>query len=297
MVDSGMRQAKAAYSSRFVATARSFGIAEEAVGGYYDAVFSIALAVAQRHGDAMTTLGMGGAQGSGKSTMARMIQRLLGDVFRLDAETLSMDDFYLTKEQRLVLAREVHPMLAVRGVPGTHDMGRLHAVICQLARGEGCDVPVFIKGDDDRSSMGRRVEPTPILILEGWCWGARPSADDALRVAVNELEFELDPDLVWRRHVNHAVASVDYQACFDNDLSVFLAVPNMDSVFRWRLQQERQLMTGRHPMDEAEIRKFIMYFQRITEDMLARQPGHVDLTVEFRTDHGVGELIRSDGRQ
>ena len=35
---------------------------------------------------------------------------------------LSLDDLYLPKAERLRLARDVHPLLATRGVPGTHDV-------------------------------------------------------------------------------------------------------------------------------------------------------------------------------
>src|SRR3546814_3547438 len=35
---------------------------------------------------------------------------------------LSVDDAYLEHDQRARLAREVHPLLATRGPPGTHDV-------------------------------------------------------------------------------------------------------------------------------------------------------------------------------
>ena len=35
---------------------------------------------------------------------------------------ISIDDFYKTQKERLNLSKKVHPMLATRGVPGTHDV-------------------------------------------------------------------------------------------------------------------------------------------------------------------------------
>ena len=37
------------------------------------------------------------------------------------AVTFSMDDLYLGRAARVDLARRIHPLLATRGVPGTHD--------------------------------------------------------------------------------------------------------------------------------------------------------------------------------
>ncbi|HEV7384209.1 MAG TPA: kinase, partial [Phenylobacterium sp.] len=76
-------------------------------------------------------IGLCGAQGSGKTTVARYAARLLEDR-GLRAVALSLDDFYLTRDARQRLAREVHPLPAVRGPPGTHDVAMLGAAIDQL---------------------------------------------------------------------------------------------------------------------------------------------------------------------
>ncbi|MYJ73656.1 MAG: hypothetical protein F4089_00575, partial [Gammaproteobacteria bacterium] len=68
--------------------------------------------------------GLGGGQGAGKSTLGRLIAQA-GSMLGIRIEVLSIDDFYLTKEQRLQLAEDVHPLLATRGPPGTHDVAGL----------------------------------------------------------------------------------------------------------------------------------------------------------------------------
>jgi len=62
-----------------------------------------------------------GAQGSGKSTLAEQLVRA-GTQRGFDVVALSLDDFYLPRRERRRLAREVHPLLATRGPPGTHDL-------------------------------------------------------------------------------------------------------------------------------------------------------------------------------
>lgn len=277
---------KAAYLPAF--TKLVAGIPDALMAKYYDAVFAVAEVVSNQYQGAMLTVGVGGAQGSGKSTMSRMIQRVIQDVFSMSAEVLSIDDFYLTHEERERLGREVHPMLAIRGVPGTHDMQRMLDTIETLRTGEASEVPVFDKGEDDRLPKARLVNPPQVLILEGWCWGARASVEAALLRAVNSLETERDPQLLWRRTVNEALASDVYQQCFSNDVSVFLAVPDMEAVFRWRLQQEQKIVSGKRVMSEDEVRTFIMYYQRITEHMLSNRTADID--IQLREDHGIDKV-------
>ncbi len=71
--------------------------------------------------DAPLLAGLCGAQGSGKSTAAAAIASLLEES-GLPTAVLSIDDFYRTRAEREHLAREVHPLLLTRGVPGTHDV-------------------------------------------------------------------------------------------------------------------------------------------------------------------------------
>ncbi len=264
------------------------GIGSERALEYYEAVCSVAEAAAGRYRDRMITLGVGGAQGSGKTTITEMIRVVLQSVYALSSEVLSIDDFYLTRRERLALREDVHPMLAVRGVPGTHDIQRLQDAISTLSTGQDCAVPIFNKGDDDRALDERVVTPPQVLILEGWCWGAKACADADLQQPVNSLEAEEDSELLWRRYVNQALVSEEYQRCFANNLSVFLAVPNMEAVFRWRLQQESEIPTGRRIMSESEVRTFIMYYQRITERMLKENAGNI--VIHLNKDHGISAV-------
>ena len=85
-------------------------------------------------------VGLCGAQGSGKSTIAAVTRLMLAGR-GLKTVVLSLDDFYLTRDARERLAKEVHPLLAVRGPPGTHDVGLAGVVLggftnCNLDEGK-----------------------------------------------------------------------------------------------------------------------------------------------------------------
>ena len=89
-------------------------------------------------------VGLCGAQGSGKSTLAAAL------CARLErAVTLSLDDLYLMRRDREALARDVHPLLRTRGVPGTHDIPLGLAVLDAIGAGEAVARPRFDKARDD----------------------------------------------------------------------------------------------------------------------------------------------------
>lgn len=229
---------------------------------------AVARAIADRHAalGRPVLIGLAGAQGSGKSTMAPRIAAQLVDR-GLRTAILALDDFYLTRAERQELARTVHPMLATRGVPGTHDVECLSKAIDALLAGQSATVPRFDKALDDRDAIACMVGPADVLILEGWCIGARPQSDVALATPVNVLEHDEDPDSTWRRWVNKHLGS-DYAPLFARlDLTVLLRAPDFSVVERWRSEQEAHL--GARGMGTAAIARFVAHYERITRGMLA----------------------------
>ena len=67
-------------------------------------------------------LGLAGGQGTGKTTTSSIIKIILEKYFKLNVFKISIDDFYKTRKERLNLSKKIHPMLMIRGVPGTHDI-------------------------------------------------------------------------------------------------------------------------------------------------------------------------------
>ena len=67
-------------------------------------------------------VGLAGGQGTGKTTISSIIKIILIKYFKLKVFKISVDDFYKTRKDRILLSKKVHPMLLIRGVPGTHDI-------------------------------------------------------------------------------------------------------------------------------------------------------------------------------
>lgn len=239
-------------------------------------------------------LGICGAQGSGKSTLsdalaARMRARGIATA------VLSIDDLYRTKADRAALARDVHPLFAVRGVPGTHDVGLGLSVIAALEAGQPVLLPRFDKARDDRAPLDEwETAPagTALLILEGWCVGARPQSAEALKAPVNALERDEDVDGRWRAAVNQALA-VAYQALFLRiDMLVLLAAPGFEAVRDWRVEQEHGLARSAGAdaagvMTDAEVERFIRFYERLTRHILIEMPARADLALYLDLDRSV----------
>jgi len=241
------------------------------------------------HGGASRPLlvAVNGSQGSGKTTVCDYLATALHANHDIAVVALSLDDFYLTREQRRQLAARVHPLLATRGVPGTHDMallGRTLDALLAPVQPEPVQVPRFDKSVDDRrpSIDWERVEGrVDLVLLEGWCMGVRPQSAAELAPAVNELERLEDPSGNWRRYVNEALER-DFLPLYNRvDRWVMLQAPSFSCVQRWRLEQEQKLASktggrGDGLMDAAQVGRFIQYYQRLTQACLDQLPSSVN---------------------
>lgn len=243
-------------------------------------------------------IGLCGAQGSGKTTLARaVLEACDGEGLRTAA--LSIDDLYLSRAGRQELARSVHPLLATRGVPGTHDVSLGLSLIAALRKTKAAALPRFDKGRDDRAPEGA-WEHVPadceVLLFEGWCVGARPQPEQDLAEPVNALEAEEDAEGLWRRYVNTALAGA-YQDLFARiDRLVLLAAPGFEVVHGWRLEQECDLATkadvNTKVMDEPAIARFIAHYERLTRYILTEMPDRADLVVKLDAGRQPDEIVR-----
>lgn len=220
-----------------------------------------------------------GPQGVGKSTaMATLTEAVPGSV------ALALDDFYLTRAEREALARDVHPLFATRGPPGTHDIALLTETLTRLmAAGpdERTRVPVFDKAADDRLAADdwTVVQGAPrVIFVEGWLLGVAADPAAAEAPPLNAVEAE-DPDGTWRAYQEAQLAG-PYARLWDvADAFIYLDAPGFAAVQDWRMQQEettRGLAPG--TLDAARrdwVARFILHYQRLTERLLAghRRPG------------------------
>lgn len=235
----------------------------------------------------LRVIGIVGTQGSGKSTLADLLELLFAEVYHLKVASLSLDDFYLTRVERERLASEVHPLLATRGVPGTHDVGMAMQTIQDLLNRTGeVKVPRFDKSQDDRrpeSDWDRVSAPVDAVILEGWCLAAESEDPENLKSPINRLEAEEDTEGSWRRYVNECLAN-DYPKLFELiDELIMLKAPGFECVYQWRLQQESKIARrpGDRVMSEAQLRRFVEHFERITRQCLRSLPDKADVVYEL----------------
>ena len=251
-------------------------------------------------------VGISGAQGSGKTTFARFLSKWLSRRMQLSAVCISLDDVYLTKARRRRLNHGAHPLLATRGVPGTHDVPLAHRVLDALTHpgaARRVAVPVFDKATDDRAPEQdwRRVDaPADVVLFEGWCLGVRPQTPESLRDPANELEASEDGNAAWRTGVNEHLRT-DYAELFARlDLLIMLRIPSFEKVLEWRSLQERKLRerlpdgaragAGPPGMSDAEVAYFVQHYERLTRHMLKTMPDYADAVIDIDENHRMTEL-------
>jgi D-glycerate 3-kinase len=258
-------------------------------------------------------LGICGPQGSGKSTMARVLAEVLRDCGGLSVATLSLDDLYLSRAARAQLARERHPLLSTRGVPGTHDVELGIRVLSHLTAAvppAETRIPRFDKSADEPFGADGQdvfIGRADVVIFEGWCVGALPQETDMLATPANALERDMDADGRWRRYVNEQLAG-RYQALFATiDVLVMLRAPRFERVVAWRQEQERHLAAkagvedglpgNSRIMSDEDVTRFVQYFERLTRHMLTEMPARADVVIELDDDRRIAAISKRSARE
>lgn len=251
-----------------------------------------------RNGKTQLLLGINGAQGTGKSTLAEFLRIAAESMFDWNVAVLSIDDFYHTKAERLRLSRDVHPLLVTRGVPGTHDTDMLSIYLKNLKQlhSDACiALPRFDKATDDRADESQWplvTGPIDLVILEGWCVGTEAQADVDLGRPLNALERGEDADGAWRRYVNDQLRS-NYEPIFAQlDALIFIGAPSFDAILRWRVEQEEKLadaspLGSSGLMNREEIARFIQFYERLTRANLSTLPHRADIVIKLDDTHSV----------
>ncbi|MEM6509588.1 MAG: HAD hydrolase family protein, partial [Pseudomonadota bacterium] len=239
-----------------------------------------------------------GCQGSGKTTLADFLVTWVNSNTEFNSVSLSIDDFYLSRDARNELAKDVHPLFASRGVPGTHDTQLMEQTLSALLEGKvEVPLPQFDKLTDDpvpKDQWPSNQKPIDILFFEGWCVASTPQQPYQLQTPVNELEQLEDADGIWRRCVNSCLAN-EYQNVFAMaDYTIILKAPSFEDVYAWRLEQEHKLIAkkgqGQGTFDEVSLKRFISHFERITRENLATLAHSVDALLLLDTERDITKM-------
>jgi len=238
-------------------------------------------------------IGLSGGQGTGKSTISQIIKIILKEGFNLETVIFSIDDFYKTRKERKIMAKKISPLFLTRGVPGTHDDKMLFNCIKNLKKNrfKKMNVPKFDKSKDDRCPKSKwlAVKKKPnIVIFEGWCVGVTSQKEKDLVIPINKLEKQIDKKRIWRQTVNKELKN-KYKKIFNLiDKLIFLKVPSFKYVYKWRLLQEKKLRTkssGNKTMSNEQVKNFIMYYERLTKNMLKILPKKADTVISIDESH------------
>ena len=238
-------------------------------------------------------IGLSGGQGTGKSTISQILKIILKEGFNLETVIFSIDDFYKTRKDRKIMAKKISPLFLTRGVPGTHDAKMLFNCIKNLKKNrfKKVTVPKFDKSKDDRSPKSKwlEVKKKPnIVIFEGWCVGVTSQKEKDLVIPINKLEKQKDEKRIWRQTVNKELKN-KYKKIFNLiDKLIFLKVPSFKYVYKWRLLQEKKLRAkskGHKIMSDKQIKNFIMYYERLTKNMLKILPKKANTVINIDKNH------------
>jgi len=245
-------------------------------------------------------IGLSGGQGSGKTTVTAILGIILKKFFKRKVCTISIDDFYKTLKDRHKMSETLHPLFKIRGVPGTHDINLMRKFFSFLKKKSFIKfkIPKFDKSKDDR--IKKKYWPTvnekpEIVILEGWCVGAKSQSYATIKKSINVLEKKEDKNFVWRKYVNEKLKK-EYKKIFNMiDNFIFMRVPNFNMVFKWRLLQEKKLRKNSYSkskiMSYNEIKRFIMFYERITLQMIKDLSKSASIVMLLKKNHDIKKVF------
>lgn len=238
-------------------------------------------------------IGFTGGQGSGKTTLSDFVQLVLRFGFDRKTTGFSIDDLYKTPEEREALAKSIHPLCRVRGVPGTHNIRLGLDVLSSLNNAKPSSItsiPSFSKTQDKHFPKEEwlKYQGKPeFIFFDAWFGGARPIPFTDWEPPINKLELEEDPDGVWSKWSNKQLA-LDYQDLFNKiDLLLMIKVPDMKDIFESRWLQEQTLSKNISDngfddkiMNKDEVWKFVMHYERLTRYVLEEMPSFADIVLK-----------------
>ncbi|MCU0545771.1 MAG: glycerate kinase [Oscillatoriaceae cyanobacterium Prado104] len=266
--------------------------------------------------------GILGAQGTGKTTLAKILKLILG---KLGCSTiaLSLDDLYKTYADRQQLQKQ-DPRLIWRGPPGTHDIDLGIEVLDKLRCSQTGESAAFANSQSsliqdggkiqniaiprfDKSAWGGggdRAVPeivtcADIVLFEGWFAGLRPVGEARLNAFLETAPFPIltEGDRQFARDMNAKLS--DYIPLWERLDKLIVLYPTDYRISQvWRNQAEQEMMeAGKSGMTEDEINRFVEYFWKALHPELfikcaIEGNNWVDLAVEIKGDRTIGKIYQ-----
>ena len=227
-----------------------------------------------------------GSQGIGKSTLIKILSYNIEKFFNKKVLSLSLDDYYLSKNKRLQLSKISHNLFRTRGVPGTHDIKKLKRNINDFDKSNyPIFVPIFDKLIDDLSKKNRKEKTKKdILILEGWCCACPPLEKKYLNKDINQLEKLEDKKGIWRKEINKNLNN-EYKKLFNMfDNIIYLKAPSFKFILNWKLKQEKMNTSNNKNnirLNKKEMFYFISHYEKITKWMIKKMPRIANLSINI----------------
>mgnify|MGYP001314056736 CR=1 FL=1 len=247
-------------------------------------------------------IGLAGGQGTGKTTIASIISLILKKYFKLKVFKISIDDFYKTRNERKKISKSIHPLLMIRGVPGTHDYKIIYEFFKKIKNKKIAKfrLPKFDKSKDERynKKFWYKIDSKPdVIIFEGWCVGAKSQKNSKLIKSINSLEKISDQNFVWRKYVNLQLKK-NYKNLFKQiDEIIYLKANNFKILQKWRIKQEKVLWLksknkrSLRIMNRSDIINFMQTYQRITQNMFKDAPKYASIIMKLNSNHQINSII------
>ena len=223
-----------------------------------------------------------GSQGSGKSSLSKLIKLYLEKFCYKSVVIISMDDFYLSKNQRTQLSKNIHPLFLTRGVPGTHDLELMNKKIGQIFNKEfPIYLPIFDKVLDTRKRTYKKVLKADVVIFEGWCAGAQPVDLNYLQKNFNNLEKHKDKNFIWRNSYNKYLN--EYQKLFSQfNFFIYFQFNQWDHVLNWKYKQELELRDKKKDLAlKKYLKEFIQYYEKVSKWMHLKVPKYCNILIKL----------------
>lgn len=270
---------------------------------YFWIPLALELAEKRKHHNHPFTIGILGSQGTGKSTLTKILS-MIWQSLNIPNVGISLDDLYKTYEERQKLLA-TDSRLIWRGPPSTHDVSLGLKVLNQLHHGYyPVEIPRFDKslhnGFGDRISNYNNIEENKInlveiIILEGWFVGVQPVTE---KMFINPpYPIVTEEDKKFACDCNNRLR--EYMPLWEKlDYLMILNPEDYRFSLQWRkIAEHKMINQGKTGMSDEDIEQFVYYFWKalhpeIYIKPMIKNPHVTDFVVNINYDHKITNITR-----